>query len=307
MELKEYIAKLKNLEISCYEQSQYIQQLKDTYNRVVNPCLYAKVNAEKTKKLDGWSSFVWVIFCTIVGLVVAVYKTEYIYADGRFFPDFQYKYILWGIGIGFAIFAYCLINRNLDQDKLNQVARKENEIRYEKNDKILKLVPQKAQMIKVELAKAESKYNETYMILQEYYNKGIIFEKYRGLVPICMFHEYLQSGRCEQLTGHEGAYNIYENELRMNIIINKLNDIIERLDSIEENQYVIAQAIRGATAEVNKLSNLVNQQISTLQNIDENAALTAYYSKITAVNTTYMAWIKKYKIEDLNGTTQIVR
>ena len=86
-----------------------------------------------------------------------------------------------------------------------------------------------------------------------------------------------------------------------------MNDIIERLDSIEENQYVIAQAIRGATAEVNKLSNLVNQQISTLQNIDENVALTAYYSKITAVNTTYMAWIKKYKIEDLNGTTQIVR
>ena len=62
--------------------------------------------------------------------------------------------------------------------------------------------------------------------LVSFYSKNIIYPKYRGLVPIAAFYEYFNSGRCDTLTGHEGAYNIYETEIRMNIIIAKLDDCL---------------------------------------------------------------------------------
>ena len=39
-----------------------------------------------------------------------------------------------------------------------------------------------------------------------------------------MFDEYLQSGRCYTLEGHEGAYNLYEEEKFKEIILTKLDD-----------------------------------------------------------------------------------
>ena len=99
-----------------------------------------------------------------------------------------------------------------------------------------------------------------------------------------MLYEYISSGRCSQLEGHEGAYNLYEQEIRMNLILSKLDDVLAHLDRIEGNQYELARAIRDGNAKANQID-------QSIQTVERHTAVTAYYSGMAAASTTYLAWI----------------
>lgn len=135
-----------------------------------------------------------------------------------------------------------------------------------------------------EIEMCEKKYAETKQALDKYYSLGFLYPKYRGLIPVSTIYEYLESGRCFSLVGHEGAYNLYESELRMNAIIGKLDDIIDRLDDISSSQRLLAQEIRKSNSQLSRIS-------GTLDNIENNTALTQYYSSVTASNTTFISWL----------------
>ena len=109
-----------------------------------------------------------------------------------------------------------------------------------------------------------------------------------------MLYEYLASGRCSQLEGHEGAYNIYEQELRLGIIISKLDDIIDRLDEIKDSQYALVSAVREGNQTAKRICDAVTRCSEKLDSIDTNTEITRYNSEITAFNSTYMAWFQKY-------------
>ena len=49
------------------------------------------------------------------------------------------------------------------------------------------------------------------------------------MIAIASFYEYLMAGRCTSLEGTGGAYNLYENEIRMNQIISQLDTVITSL------------------------------------------------------------------------------
>jgi hypothetical protein len=89
--------------------------------------------------------------------------------------------------------------------------------------------------------------------LQEIYNQNIIFPKYRNFLAINQISEYIDSGRCSELEGPYGAYNLFENELRQNIIISRLDNIIHELEQIRENQYYTYLAIRAAQNAIDNL------------------------------------------------------
>lgn len=80
--------------------------------------------------------------------------------------------------------------------------------------------------------------------LEELYNNNVVFPKYRNFIAVNQISEYIDSGRCTELEGTNGAYNLFENELRQNIIIDKLDTVINQLDQIRQNQYYIYQALR---------------------------------------------------------------
>ncbi len=105
-----------------------------------------------------------------------------------------------------------------------------------------------------------------------------------------MFCEYFESGRCTTLEGHEGAYNIYENEIRLNLIITKLDDIITRLDRIQSNQYMLANMLGDCTRQIARLSDAADQQIRHMRKIEANTEAAAYYSQLTERNTAYANW-----------------
>ncbi len=285
MDIKEYISRVKDLEVSCYEQSLYLNELKNERQRVQKPQLHSAVKPEQSslcKKYEG-TGCATAASVALAGLIISLAL--------NFAIDLSLVSILVFIGVGIClgIVVSIVLNAKVraDQKRIDNVTKQENENIQRRNTAILNAVPKKVQLVDAELAKATKLYQETCDLLQKYYDEGVVFEKYRGMVPICMFHEYLQSGRCSSLTGHEGAYNIYETELRMNIILVKLDEIIENLKRIEDNQYVLAEAIRESTTEVKKLGYVVQ---NNLESINENTAISAYYSKWTTMFTAFNAY-----------------
>ena len=120
--------------------------------------------------------------------------------------------------------------------------------------------------------------------LNKLYAQDIIFPKYRNLVAIASIYEYLASGRCDKLEGSDGAYNLYEMELRQNIVIGQLSRIINNLERIKMNQYALYQELQQTNALVNKI--VVNTDI-----IRSSSIRTAYFTEITAKAAVWSATV----------------
>ena len=102
--------------------------------------------------------------------------------------------------------------------------------------------------------------------LKTAYDTDIIYPKYRSLIPVTMFCEYIASGRCTALQGHEGAYNIYENESRLNLIITKLDNVVSSLNNIQNNQHLLYTGINEITQNILALKNSTDIQTAILSN-----------------------------------------
>lgn len=143
---------------------------------------------------------------------------------------------------------------------------------------------------------------DTLKALMELYSYGIIYGKYRNMVAVSSFCDYLLAGRCETLEGADGAYNLYEQETRSDLILEKLDKVIASLASIQKNQYFIYSEIQASNARLEKIENqlVANNAIQesqldmlkqickntdgiadALQEIAFNTEVTAFYSKQT--------------------------
>lgn len=121
------------------------------------------------------------------------------------------------------------------------------------------------------------------------YSYGVIYGKYRSYVALSSFCDYLLAGRCTELEGPDGTYNLYELESRSDIVINKLDKILTSLDQIKENQYYIFNEIKTANDSLDMINGqlLVNNslevvEISKLNDIIANTNQTAYNTAVTA-------------------------
>lgn len=124
--------------------------------------------------------------------------------------------------------------------------------------------------------------------LEKLYALNFIYPKYRTLPALTSICEYFISGRCTTLEGPNGAYNLYENELRMNTVISQLNAIIENLEAIKQNQYMLYQQVSYMTGTVQAIHNEVCQIKGYSITIAQLASLNAYYSAVTARNAQIM-------------------
>ena len=142
----------------------------------------------------------------------------------------------------------------------------------------------------INVSKHNKRYNETMSMhntalstlenaLEQLYAENVIFPKYRNLVAITAINEYLLSGRCDKLEGPDGAYNLYEMELRQNIIIAQLSSIIDNLEQIRSNQYSLYE-------ELQKSNFTINEILSETRRMNETSKLTAYFAGVTALAET---------------------
>ena len=175
-------------------------------------------------------------------------------------------------------------------------------------------IPAKAvkEVLDKEIAEAEDLLKKTFAARNELYAFDIIFGKYRNAVALSSFYEYLMSGRCTSLEGADGAYNIYESEIRANRVIAQLDTVISSLEDIKQNQYMMYEelcsinssldslnytmdaalkSIRGIEANTNHMSEYMEHISKNSDVIAHNTAVTAYYSKVNAQLTNALGYM----------------
>jgi hypothetical protein len=178
--------------------------------------------------------------------------------------------------------------------------------------------PEKAKkmLLDQEIRQAEEFLQKAICCKHQLYNLNIIFEKYRDITAISTFYEYLMAGRCSSLEGANGAYNLYESELRANIIIGQLDNVIESLEKIKDNQHMIYSSIQNVNTSLRRLEDSMSTMSKSLKRIDakaqtmtdymekvaknsdviaHNTAVTAHYAKINAELTNALGYMVALK------------
>lgn len=138
---------------------------------------------------------------------------------------------------------------------------------------------------------ATEKKKEIQQTLEKFYDVNVLFPKYRNLVAVCSLYEYFIAGRYSELTGPNGAYNRYEEEIRLDRIVTKLDVIINKLDVIKANQYMLYDTLLEGNQLTQKLLDESVKQSKIAEKTAENVALSAHYSEIAANNTAACAYI----------------
>ena len=150
---------------------------------------------------------------------------------------------------------------------------------------------------------------KTYAARNELYAYDIVFDKYRNPVALSSFYEYLMSGRCSALEGADGAYNIYESEIRANRVIAQLDAVVSSLEEIKHNQYMMYREMCRTNSLLENLNSTMDQALTSIQGIEanttkiaensaviaHNSAITAYYSKVNAELTNALGYMVAFR------------
>lgn len=303
---KEYVKIIRDLEVSCYQQEMLLKELnyKPVEIKREITSLESKNDEIPTKPSTVGSEVVCTVlanlFLALGGAVIGaiggfIIRTILYYSGAAPTKDNAFFVLLNGAIVGYVIalviLFFCSRNnvKKLRQEQ-KQYPEKLKEIENKKKYRKKEIERKKRQLglLRNNISKCETELQQTRTLLNRYYDLGIIYPKYQGIVPICQIYEYLDSGRCFSLQGPDGAYNLYESEVRANIIISKLDDVISRLDDLSAGQQMLARVIREANTKIDSLSQSLDQ-------IEENSALSTYYSKISAENTSYLSWLETWK------------
>lgn len=181
--------------------------------------------------------------------------------------------------------------------KEKQMARN----RFDENECVL--IDNEAEMIRETKSEVEATLNELYNLRIN----GVLclHPNYQGLIPISIIYGYFDTGRCNQLQGHEGAYNLYEDEKMKGMIINKLEIVSKQLGELNNTMVYVGKAIEECNEQlyelesksermissVNCMNNNVTTQLNGVYNqmsaIQENTANSAYYAEVGAKMTTF--------------------
>ncbi len=150
-----------------------------------------------------------------------------------------------------------------------------------------------------EINKFSKELQSVEVILQRAYSLNVVHSKYCSLVPIATIYEYFEVGRCNSLKGEHGAYNIYESELRQNLIISKLDEVISRLDIIANTQYMLYEAIQESNRILSGIASQTDGLINTTKSMASNMEAIKYNSKLSADYTRVSAFIDVFeKVKD---------
>ena len=161
-----------------------------------------------------------------------------------------------------------------NEEKYNKALAEYNQARAQddarvRNEKLQKM------FLENELRIIAETHHSTKSKLDKIYGKNILYPKYRNFVAVYTMYEYISSGRCSELKGRDGAYNLYEMESRMDRIVTSLDQAIKILSSIEHTQYMLYNAIQTTNFQTKMMIDSTNQlttQISKMNNNVENIA-----------------------------------
>lgn len=236
------------------------------------------VENEKQKLILG------VLIC--VGILVGGYRIGMSYGGNE--SDF----IHMALGAVMGIFIYAGVKFFWMEKENYEIEKVNSKIQQRNIDSRVRVEKMKA-LLKQEYEEVKKKDQKVQQILGMYYSKDIIYYKYRNnIIAVSSFYEYLCSGRCAQLEGANGAYNLYESEVRQDMIINKLDMIGENLERIKENQFVLYTVLSDSNKKIEVLADAIYDATERLEDIENDTNIIAYNSEITARNSEIIKWIE---------------
>lgn len=303
--LKEYLKCLYELEESLYYQQKVYDEVYNEYRRAV--CSYhEEEEIPHEKPVSENVKYVTTVFILVFMLIFAIIGCIYIKIPIGFLNTVVIIlfYVVLGPLVGYPVgwMVKKIVEKIRMKKQMQQIMALNRSIDH-RNEEIRAsnannkaLAQRKGEAIKVRIKEIEQGIDHTRDILNRYYALDIIFKKYRNFVAISSIYEYFVSGRCEELGGPHGAYNVYEEEIRQNMIISKLDDVINSLSRIENNQSMLYDAIWKGNLALQQMQQAIQEMSSSIQNIENNSEITAYNSKITAENIRFMKKLQIYEM-----------
>lgn len=293
--LKMYLKNVYAMEKAVYLQEEVCKELLSRRNRLKNwkPQAMKEVESEDIKIQcygSGRSADIFAYVCFIGGCILAVMSLLKFNILGTLFWFFA--------GIGGTLVCGNWIKPALIKSEYERLYQEQRikidaeNTNIEAMNMVAKIeIDRKLKALDAEYSIAKKQLDETKNILHKMYNKAIIFPKYRNFTAVSSFYEYIDSGRCTRLDGHEGAYNIFENEIRQNIIIQKLDEAVRMLKKIEQNQYMLYDAIRETNRVIGNLGqnldSALNQIDTKMDAVVENTYISSYNSERQLENSRF--------------------
>ena len=136
-----------------------------------------------------------------------------------------------------------------------------------------------------------------YEARQELAGLKLIHPKYQNLLALATIAEYFETGRCTTLAGPDGAYNLYESELRANRIIAQLDQVLDSLESIKQNQYTAYCMLSQISRETAAISSQLTTAITSIDAISQHTAAIAETNELIAYNTAKTAHYSRINAE----------
>ena len=295
-----------------YPQKKYVQKPVNKADRMVKPT---------APTLEKSSKFITIFFSIIGGysLFMSVMLIAITLKNSSSLDALSFAILAANLALGFGIISWT-VRRNRRIKETNAKRSQEYKIAVEHYEWEVTSANQKYKkdlaLYQKESEAAQKEYKEAYAIakqnfslaeeavsqlnlpyeealkaLEKLYSAEIIFPKYRNMIAMCTMYEYFVTGRCTELTGPNGAYNLYEAELRQNLIINHLDTIADNLEAIKDNQYTLYQEMSATNHILSGISSDIEDLLSGTREIANAVNIIAHCAKATEKNTEALKYI----------------
>ena len=282
-DITNYLKHVFDLEKMLYQQNEILEHLRDSIGSVnYQMKLEPEIYQEKRPSVVG-------------GIITAIVflKSPEGGAPGWFL---NIMLGIIGIFVCFVVGGIILVVSNVVQTQsYNQQVRITNQENIEEIQRYRKNLLEKGKTLNDEYALLADERKKTKAVLNKFYSTNVIYPKYRSLPAIASLFEYMLSERCYGLTGHEGAYNLYENELRLGHIISTLDSISSDIKEIKQNQRMLYDVVSESQKMTKSMfeQQVINGQV--LCDIRKSNQIMQYNQSQIANRMEHMHWLEEQK------------
>ena len=293
-DITNYLKHVFDLEKMLYQQNEILEHLRDSIGSVnYQMKLEPEIYQEKRPSVVG--GIITSIVCAAFAILV-YYGYVFLKSPEGGAPGWFLNIMLGIIGIFvcFMVGGIILVVSNVVQTQsYNKQVRITNQENIEGIQRYRKNLLEKGKTLNDEYALLVDERKKTKAVLNKFYSTNVIYPKYRSLPAIASLFEYMLSERCYGLTGHEGAYNLYENELRLGHIISTLDSISSDIKEIKQNQRMLYDVV----SESQKMTkSMFEQQVmngQVLCDIRKSNQTMQYNQRQIANRMEHMHWLEE--------------
>ena len=293
-DITNYLKHVFDLEKMLYQQNEILEHLRDSIGSVnYQMKLEPEIYQEKRPSVVGGIITAIAFFAILVYFGYVFLKSPEGGAPGWFL---NIMLGIIGIFVCFVVGGIILVVSNVVQTQsYNQQVRITNQENIEEIQRYRKNLLEKGKTLNDEYALLADERKKTKAVLNKFYSTNVIYPKYRSLPAIASLFEYMLSERCYGLTGHEGAYNLYENELRLGHIISTLDSISSDIKEIKQNQRMLYDVMSESQKMTKSMfeQQVINGQV--LCDIRKSNQIMQYNQSQIANRMEHMHWLEEQK------------